>query len=73
MNGAATMTTGNIAAQEDKYARTQCETNVPSATNCMLAIADATAHVMPACIAPNAKWLYCFGIFHILCLPLFAP
>lgn len=70
MSGAATMTTGSTAAQERKYARSQCEINVPSATNCMLAIADATAHVTPACIAPNAKWLYSFGIFHILYLPI---
>jgi hypothetical protein len=70
MNGAATTTTGNIATHEKKYARSQCETNVPSATNCMLAMADATAHVTPACIAPNAKWLYSFGIFHIFYLPL---
>jgi hypothetical protein len=66
MNGAATMTTGNIETQEKRYARSQCETKVPSATNCMLATADATAHVTPACIAPNVRWLYSFGIFHIL-------
>lgn len=39
------MRTGNIAAQEKKYARRQCEMNVPSAAKSMLATADATAHV----------------------------
>lgn len=48
MRGAARTTTGNIATHEKRDERTQCDTNVPSATNCMLAIADATADVKPA-------------------------
>jgi hypothetical protein len=47
MAGAATITTGNITAQEKINECSQCDTNVLPAMNGILAIADATAHVTP--------------------------
>jgi len=46
-NGAANTTTGSITSHEKRYECSQCGANVPSATKCAFAMADAIAHVIP--------------------------
>ena len=64
--GAASTTTGSIAAHEMTQDNSQWIRNWPIVTNGKLAIPAAIRHVNPACITAKIKWLNRRGMPNML-------
>lgn len=63
INGAASITIGNIVTQDSSHDRIQFFAKMPSSISGRLATAAAMAQVRPDWMIPKTKWLYRLGIF----------